>query len=307
MSNIFKGVMPAVTTKFDSTGALDLDLFAKNIDAQLDAGVHGIILGGTLGEASTLTSDEKRELVRFTVSYVKGKVPIVLNIAESRTSDAIQVAQQAKADGAAGLMLLPPMRYKADGAETLAYFEAISNSTDLPIMIYNNPVDYGIEVTLDMFAYMAENCPNIIAVKESTRDISNITRMKNLFGNRFTILCGVDTLAMESLAMGADGWVAGLVCAFPAETVCIYELIQKEDFEAFKQAREIYRWFLPLLELDINPKLVQNIKLAEHYTGIGSPNVRGPRQELTGAELELVKNIIESSLATRPLLPDYKN
>ena len=304
--NIFKGVMPAVTTKFTESGELDLDLFKVNLQAQLQAGVHGIILGGTLGESSTLNQEEKRILVKETVSYVNGKVPVILNIAESSTAAALLAVSHAEEDGASGLMLLPPMRYKADDREVLNYFKAISKATELPIMIYNNPVDYGIEVSLDLFESLAKDCPNIVAVKESTRDISNVTRMRSRFGSRFSILCGVDTLAMESLAMGADGWVAGLVCAFPRETCCIYELIQSENFDNFKKARELYSWFLPLLELDINAKLVQNIKLAEYYTEIGSTYVRAPRLELEGEELARVKEIIETSLAKRPILPKYQ-
>jgi 4-hydroxy-tetrahydrodipicolinate synthase len=298
--------MPAVTTKFMESGELDLDLFKVNLQAQLQAGVHGIILGGTLGESSTLNQEEKRILVKETVSYVNGKVPVVLNIAESSTAAALLAVSHAEEDGASGLMLLPPMRYKADDREVLNYFKAISKATELPIMIYNNPVDYGIEVSLDLFESLAKDCPNIVAVKESTRDISNVTRMRSRFGSRFSILCGVDTLAMESLAMGADGWVAGLVCAFPRETCCIYQLIQSENFENLKKARELYSWFLPLLELDINAKLVQNIKLAEYYTEIGSTYVRAPRLELEGEELARVKEIIETSLAKRPILPKYQ-
>ena len=170
-------------------------------------------------------------------------------------------------------------------------------------MIYNNPVDYGIEVTHDMFEELIK-CPNIQAVKESTRDLSNITRLKNRFGDRIKILSGVDTLALESLFMGADGWVAGLVCAFPKETVAIYELVKAGRRE---EALEIYRWFLPLLELDINTKLVQNIKLAEVATGIGTENVRAPRLPLIGEERENVLSIINKGVASRPNLPDYAN
>lgn len=209
----WEGVYPAVTTKFTTDDRLDNEMFAKNIEAQLNAGVDGIILGGTLGEACSLMEDEKDELVKYTAELAKGKVPVVMNIAEQTTKGAIKAAEKAKANGADGLMMLPPMRYKADDLETVTYFKAVANSTDLPIMIYNNPVDYKIEVTLDMFESLSE-CENIQAVKESTRDISNVTRMKTRFGNRFKILSGVDTLALESLLMGADGWVAGLVCAF---------------------------------------------------------------------------------------------
>jgi len=295
--------MPAVTTKFNNDDTLDLIMFRKNIEAQIEAGVSGIILGGTLGEASTLTDDEKRILIQETVAIVDGKIPVIINIAEQSTSNAILAAQRAKEFGASGLMILPPMRYKATDNETVVYFKNIAKSTDLPIMIYNNPVDYKIEVTLDMFDELLEDCNNIEAVKESTRDISNITRIRNRFGNRLKVLCGVDTLALESILMGADGWVAGLVCAFPAETVAIYELV-KADRVA--QAIEIYRWFMPLLELDISPQLVQNIKLAEVGTGIGTEIVRAPRLPLHGKERERVLKIIEEGLRTRPHLPDYK-
>ena len=303
MSLQWKGVMPAVTTKFTNDDTLDLIMFETNILAQLDAGVHGIVLGGTLGEASTLTDDEKRILTRTTVDIVKDQVPVLINIAEQTTKGAIEAAQKAEADGAKGLMMLPPMRYKAGDRETVEYFKAVAKNTSLPIMVYNNPVDYKTEVTLDMFEELLK-CDNIEAVKESTRDISNVTRIKNRFGDRLKIMIGVDTLALESLLMGADGWVAGLVCAFPAETVAIYEL-QKTG--RIKEAIEIYRWFLPLLELDINPKLVQNIKLAEVATGIGTENVRAPRLPLFGKEREHVINIIKEGLRTRPTLPDYKN
>ena len=296
--------MPAVTTKFNEHDALDLENFKVNIKAQLDAGVHGIVLGGTLGEASTLTELEKRTLVRETVSYVNGAVPVIINIAEQSTKAAIELAEMAKEDGASGLMMLPPMRYKADDRETVTYFRKVAQSTTLPIMIYNNPVDYGIEVTLDMFDELLRDCPNIQAVKESTRDISNINRIRNRFGDRLAILCGVDTLALESLLIGADGWVAGLVCAFPAETVAIYELAKAGRTQ---EAIEIYRWFLPLLELDINTKLVQNIKLAEVATRIGTEYVREPRLPLAGDERQKVLGIIDQAMKNRPLLPDYQN
>ena len=303
MSIQWKGVMPAVTTKFTDNDTLDLKMFETNINAQLDAGVHGIVLGGTLGEASTLLDEEKRTLTTTTVDIVKEKVPVLINIAEQSTKGAILAAQKAEEDGAKGLMMLPPMRYKAGDRETVEYFKAVASSTSLPIMIYNNPVDYKIEVTLDMFEGLLK-CNNIEAVKESTRDISNVTRIKNRFGDRLKIMTGVDTVALESLLMGADGWIAGLVCAFPAETVAIYEL-QKAG--RIKEAISIYRWFLPLLELDINPKLVQNIKLAEVYTGIGTENVRAPRLRLFGEERKQVIKIIEDSLKNRPILPNYKN
>ncbi len=294
----WKGVFPAVTTKFHADGSLDMNLFFKNLDSQLAAGVHGIILGGTLGESSVLSQEEKITLTRETVNYVNGRVPVILNIAEGATQDALFWAKKAEELGASGLMILPPMRYGADAREVVAYFKAVANSTKLPMMIYNNPVDYKTLVTLDMFAELAD-CPNIQAIKESTRDISNVTRMFNRFGDRFQILCGVDTLALEELLMGAVGWVAGLVCAFPKETVVIYNLVQEGKIE---EARKIYRWFLPLLELDIHPKLVQYIKLAEQHCGIGSEHVRAPRLTLIGEERARIEKIITDGIKNRPVL-----
>ncbi|HRG08120.1 MAG TPA: dihydrodipicolinate synthase family protein, partial [Cyclobacteriaceae bacterium] len=195
MTVSWQGIYPALTTKFTSDDKLDFPLFEKNLKAQLDAGVEGVILGGTLGEASVLSNDEKFELVRFTVEKVAGKVPVVMNIAEGSTREALKQAAEAEKNGASGLMMLPPMRYKSDHRETVTYFKTVAQATGLPIMIYNNPVDYKIEVTLDMFAELAE-VKNIQAVKESTRDVSNVTRMINRFGDRFKILCGVDTITM---------------------------------------------------------------------------------------------------------------
>lgn len=297
MSITWSGVFPALTTKFTADDQLDLPLFEKNLQAQLAAGVNGIVLGGTLGEASVLTTAEKEQLIKYAVEKCAGKVPVVLNIAEGSTKEALQQAEYAKAWGAKGLMVLPPMRYKSDHRETVQWFKTIADATELPIMIYNNPVDYKNEVTIDMFAELIA-CKNIEAVKESTRDVTNVTRMKNRFGNRIKILCGVDTLAMEELCLGADGWVAGLVCAFPKETVTIYNLVKAGKIE---EAAKIYRWFMPLLELDIHPKLVQYIKLAETQVGIGSENVRAPRLKLEGKERADILKIIDDGIANRPV------
>lgn len=300
----WKGVMPALTTKFTASDDLDLGLFEVNVQAQLDAGVSGLILGGTLGEASTLYAEEKSILTRKACELVAGRIPIVLNIAEQRTSDAKEAASRARADGAQGLMLLPPMRYKATERETLVFFREVADSTDLPILVYNNPVDYGIEVTEEMFEELLRGHENIQAVKESTREISNVTRLRNRFGDRLRIMTGVDTLGLESLLMGADGWVAGLVCAYPAETVAIYSLAKAGRIS---EALKIYRWFLPLLELDISPQLVQNIKMAEAATDIGSEYVRKPRLPLEGPERERVERIIRTAMESRPELPEYRD
>ena len=298
MSIEWKGVFPALTTKFTDDDKLDFSLFEKNLQAQLAAGVNGIILGGTLGEASVLTTAEKEQLVKFTVEKCEDKIPVLLNIAEGSTKEALQQAAYAVAWGAKGLMILPPMRYKSDHRETVTYFKTVADATELPMMIYNNPVDYKLDVTLEMFAELTA-CKNIQAVKESTRDVTNVTRMRNRFGNRYKILCGVDTLAMEELCLGADGWVAGLVCAFPKETIAIFNLVKSGKIE---EAIQIYRWFMPLLELDIHPKLVQYIKLAETQTGLGSENVRAPRLVLEGKERAEILKIINHGIATRPTL-----
>jgi 4-hydroxy-tetrahydrodipicolinate synthase len=297
----WKGVMPALTTKFTPSDTLDMELFEKNLALQVEAGVSGIILGGSLGEASVLTNAEKEQLVKTALQNLSGKLPVILNIAEGNTSVALDQVRLAEQWGVQGLMLLPPMRYKADDAETVAYFTTIARSTELPIMIYNNPVDYKINVTLDMFEQLAV-CNNIGAIKESTRDVTNVTRLINRFGNRYKILCGVDTLALEELVTGAVGWVAGLVCAFPRETVALYALVKAGKIQ---EAVQLYRWFMPLLELDIHPKLVQYIKLAEQLAGVGTEWVRAPRLILQGEERVAVTQVIQQALNTRPILPAY--
>lgn len=296
MTPNWNGIYPALTTPFTAADAVDFAVFEKNLLAQLDAGVDGLVLGGTLGEASSLLNEEKFALVEFAVEKAAGRVPVVMNVAEQTTRFAVAAAREAERRGADGLMLLPPMRYRADDRETLAYFRAVADATPLPIMIYNNPVDYGIRVTPEMFEAMA-GWPTVQAVKESTRDVSNVTRMLNRFGDRFKILCGVDTIALESLMLGAHGWVAGLVDAFPAETVSIYRLAKTGRYD---EAARLYRWFLPLLELDIHPKLVQYIKLAQVATGLGTEHVRAPRLPLEGEERAAVWGIIQKAIAVRP-------
>lgn len=299
----WQGVYPAVLTPFKTDDSIDFDVFQINLQAQLQAGVDGIILGGSLGEASTLEIEERTALLRAAKGFVNDKIPVISTIAEQSTKGAIRAANEAERNGADGLMLLPPMRYNADARETMVYFRTVANNTALPILIYNNPVDYKIMVTLDMFEELA-GLPNIKGVKESTRDVSNVTRMINRFGDRFRVLCGVDTITYESLVAGADGLVAGLVDAFPRETVAIYRLIKAGYYQ---EALKIYRWFLPVLELDIHPKLVQYIKLAATRTGIGTEYVRAPRLPLEGKEREAVLAIINEAIETRPELPDYLN
>jgi 4-hydroxy-tetrahydrodipicolinate synthase len=301
MPFIWKGVMPALTTPMTEDDSIDVDLFIQQVDRQLRAGASGIIIGGSLGEASVLTITEKEQLVHAACSVTAGKIPVVLNIAEGNTAVAIEQIQQAEKWGANGFMLLPPMRYRSDDAETVAYFTTLAKATALPVMIYNNPVDYKINVSLDMFEELAQ-CANISAVKESTRDVTNVTRLINRFGDRFSILCGVDTLALEELVTGAKGWVAGLVCAFPEETMAIYALVKAGRIS---EALTIYRWFMPLLELDIHPKLVQYIKLAGQMSGYGTEWVRAPRLILQGEERDSITRVIQDAIDNRPILPEY--
>ena len=295
MKPTWTGVYPAITTKFTEDGHLDIPAFLKSIDFQVESGVSGIILGGSLGESSTLSFPEKLKLVEVLQPY-REKVPVIMNIAESSTQRAVEAALHAEKNGADGLMLLPPLLYKADADETVAYFREVASATKLPVLLYNNPVDYKIEITIPMFESLLE-VPNIEAVKESTRDVTNVTRLRNAFGDRFKIMGGVDTLCLETLMLGADGLVAGLVCAFPKETVTLFRLAKSGRYD---EAIKLYRWFMPLLEMDIHPKLVQYIKLAEVYTGIGTEHVRSPRKKITGAEREKIAGIIEAALKSKP-------
>ncbi len=295
------GVYPAVTTKFTKEGDLDIPIFLDNIAYQVAAGIDGVIIGGSLGESSTISHRERLALAKAALDRFGHQIDIVLNVAEGSTKDAIDLVKAAESLGIHGLMLLPPMMYKPTEREVVIYIREVAECTRLPILLYNNPIDYKVEISLAIFEQLID-LKNIQAVKESTRDVSNVTRMRNRFGDRFKILCGVDTLAMEELLMGADGWVAGLVDAFPRETVAIYRLVKAGKIS---EARMIYRWFLPILELDISPQLVQNIKLAEALNGIGTEYVRPPRQVLVGQERERVMAILERGLTNRPTLPNY--
>ena len=297
----WQGVYPAMLTPFKADDTIDFDMFTHNLNAQLDAGIDGVVMGGSLGEASTLLNEEKTELLLHCKKTMNRPVPAIVTVSEQSTRAAIAVAQNAEKNGADGLMILVPMRYKADDRETVTYFKTIAANSSLPIMIYNNPYDYKIEVTIAMFEELAK-VASIQSIKESTRDVSNVTRLKNAFGDRFKILCGVDTLALEEMALGVDGWVGGLVDAFPAETVAIYRLMKAGRYT---EALAIYRWFLPVLELDIMPKLVQYIKLAAAQTGLGTEYVRAPRLVLEGKERQWVLDTVNKAIATRPTLPDY--
>jgi 1-pyrroline-4-hydroxy-2-carboxylate deaminase len=295
------GVYPAVTTNFYEDQTLDFQTFEKNIVTQLAAGVHAIVVCGSLGENGVLTNDEKFSLIESAKKAVNGQVPIIMTVAECVTSQAISFVKTCEQMGVDGFMTLPPMRYSSDDRETLHFLHKVADATDLPTMLYNNPVAYKTFLSLEMFEDLAQN-QHFEAMKESTGDIRYMTDVINKFGTRFKILTGVDNLAFESLVMGADGWIAGLVDAFPYETVAIYELIKQNRLT---EAREIYRWFFPLLRLDIGAKFVQNIKLAEVATGLGTEWVREPRLSLAGVERAEVLSIINKALETRPTLPKY--
>lgn len=299
MAHIWQGVMPAVTTKFNADFSIDRGWTKKNIEAQIDAGVDGIIVCGSLGEASTLSLDEKLEVLDIAVDASRGRVPVLLTIAENSTLDGCRQAEAGAKHGAAGYMVLPGLRYLSDRRETLNHFRMVADASPLPLMIYNNPLAYGVDMTPEMFAEIADEA-KIVAIKESCGDVRRVTDLINVVGDRYAILCGVDNLAMEAILMGAHGWVAGLVCAFPHETVAIYRLIRAGRLE---EARTLYRWFAPLLALDVSAKLVQNIKLAEAIVGLGTEPVRPPRLPLAGAEREAVETLIRRAIETRPALP----
>ncbi|MBO6574678.1 MAG: dihydrodipicolinate synthase family protein [Rhodothermales bacterium] len=292
----WEGVFPAVTTKFTDTLAIDTHWMRINLEAQLDAGATGIIVSGSLGEASTLSMDDKEALVNMTVEIVEGRAPVVCGVAQRTTADACRMAERVARAGGSGLMLLPPMLYTSDRRETVTFLRAVANATDLPIMLYNNPVAYNVDVTPSMLQELADE-PKFEAIKESSDDVRRITDIINLVGDRYRIFTGVDNIALEALMLGAVGWVAGLVCAFPRETVAIFRLAKAGRFD---EAVALYRWFMPLLHLDVNTKLVQNIKLAEAMVGLGTETVRPPRLPLVGEEREAVMATIQRALDTRP-------
>ena len=297
---MWKGVMPAVTTKFTLEGALDHAEMARCFDLQIAAGCDGLIVAGSLGEGPML-SQEERIAVLKTAQAAAGNRPVLMTIFEASTWAACDMARKAAKAGASGLMVVPSPVYHANPAETEANLRDIAAAGDLPVMIYSNRVAYRIDVTPDIMERLADDA-RFVAIKESSDDIRRTTEIFNRLGNRFDVFTGVDNLAFEALAVGAVGWVAGLVVAFPAETVAIWRLMQ-----AGRQAEAlaIYRWFRPLLDLDVSTYLVQNIKLAEVLAIGTNDRVRGPRQPLNGARRAEVEAVIRAAIATRPALPDF--
>jgi 4-hydroxy-tetrahydrodipicolinate synthase len=301
LRNDWHGVYSAITTKLDRDENVDLAAVADDVRFQLDARVHGIVVCGSLGEASTLTADEKLAVARTAKEASAGRAPVVLTIAEDSTRAGSKLAEQAAKLGVDGLMVLPAMRYVSTPRETVAHFRTVAKASDLGIMVYNNPIAYGVDVTPAMLAELAAE-PKFVAVKESSGDVRRLTDIHNLIGDRYQLFTGVDDLAMESLMLGAVGWVAGLVCAFPKETVAIYELMQGGRIA---EARDIYRWFMPLLHLDVSLRFVQNIKLTEHIVRGTATTVRAPRLELTGEEKAKVEAVVAAALKQRPDLARY--
>jgi dihydrodipicolinate synthase/N-acetylneuraminate lyase len=292
----WQGVYPAATTQFHNDQSLDLPATAKHVERLLRGGVHGLIMLGTVGENCSLEYQEKLAVLRATVEQVRGRVPVLTGVAECSTALACRFAADAQKAGVNGLMVLPAMVYKSDPRETIAHFRSVTNVTDLPILCYNNPVSYGVDITPAMFGELADE-PKFVAIKESSENVRRITDLKNVCGDRYILFCGVDDLAFEAAVLGAVGWVAGLVNAFPEESVRLWDLAMKGRYE---EALRIYRWFTPLLHLDTHIKLVQYIKLAAAECGSGSEMVRAPRLPLVGKEREEILSLVRAAKARAP-------
>lgn len=298
MKPTWKGVFPAITTQFRDDESLDLAATAKHLEAMIEAGIHGVVLLGTVGENTALEYHEKLEVLREIKKAVRGRIPVLTGVAEYTTALASRFARDAEKIGLDGLMVLPAMVYKSDARETIAHYRAVANSTGLPIMAYNNPVSYAVDITPEMFRELMD-VPNLVAIKESSENVRRITDLVNIVGDRFILFAGVDDLVLESILLGAQGWISGLVNAFPAENRALWDLSTSGQWE---QARELYRWYTPLLHLDTKIKLVQYIKLAMAETGLGSEMTRAPRLRIEGAERDEVLAIIRHAIATRPQL-----
>jgi 4-hydroxy-tetrahydrodipicolinate synthase len=297
MSVSWRGVFPAVTTQFHADQSLDLSGTTRHLEILLKAGVHGIIMLGTVGENCSLEYSEKLDVLRATVKQVAGRIPVLTGVAECSTSLGCRFAADAKKAGVDGLMVLPAMVYKSDPRETIYHFRSVAKATDLPILCYNNPVSYGVDITPAMFADLADE-PHFVAIKESSENVRRITDLMNQCGDRYLLFNGVDDLVLESVMLGAIGWVSGLVNAFPEENRLLWDLAATGQYE---EAVKVYRWYTPLLHLDTHPKLVQYIKLAMSETGMGSEMVRAPRLPLVGQEREDILSIIRRAIKTSPV------
>jgi 4-hydroxy-tetrahydrodipicolinate synthase len=299
MAELWKGVFPAVTTPFHPDGTLDLPGFERHLATLIGAGVHGLVLLGSLGENGTLSADEKLELIRCAVRTAGNRVPVLAGVAETTTARACEFVRQGQQAGLDGFMVLPPMQYVADRRETIHHLRAVAGVAERPLMIYNNPVAYRVDITPEMFEVLADES-RFVALKESSDDVRRVTEIQRRLGDRYAIFVGVDDLAMESLLMGARGWVAGLVCAFPRESVVLYSLITAGRL---REALVLYRWFVPLLHLDTDVKFVHYIKLAQKMAGLGNEHMRAPRLPLSGEERTRIEAVITEALSARPALP----
>ena len=296
----WRGVFPAITTQMHRDGSLDLDATARHAEALIASGITGLVFLGSLGENQTLTGEEKRLVMREMIATVKGRVPVLSGVAEAATAEAARYVRDCEKLGADGCMVLPPMSYRSpDPEERLAHFRTVAQATALPLMIYNNPISYANEVTPEMFARLA-SVKNFVAIKESSGDTRRITDLRNLVGDRYALFTGVDDLVLESAALGIDGWVAGAGIALPAHNQWLWELLQRGEWA---KAREVYRWFTPLMHLDVHVKFVQYIKLAVQECGLGREWTRAPRHPRTGAERKAVLRIIHETIATAPKTP----
>lgn len=296
MSTDWQGVFPALMTEFKADGSLDLDATQRHIQSCIDAGIEGLVMLGTLGENPSLTPDEKESVLKAAVEVASGKIPVLTGVAEYTTAFGIEFTRRAERAGVSGLMTLPCMVYQQDSREAVNHFRTLASVTDLPIMIYNNPVAYKVDLSPEDFLGLSD-VENIVSVKESSHDSRRITDMFNVVGDRYVIFCGVDDLVLENLLFGAKGWVCGMVNTFPREAVRLYELARDGKVA---EAYELYKWFMPLLHLDVDVKLVQMIKLANQITGEGSEHVRAPRLTLTGDERAHVEAVVNHALETRP-------
>jgi len=293
----WSGVLPAATTQFNAALEVDLEATRRVQAALLRDGVHGLVLMGTVGEGNSLSAEEKRTVLQGAVDVVAGKAPVIVGVSEFTTATAVRFVRDAERIGASGFMVLPAMVYVPAPRELEYHFRAIAEATALPIMLYNNPPSYRVNIDLDVLGRLAE-VSNIVAIKESSTDPRRFTDLINAFGERFTLFAGLDDIAFEGLTLGAKGWVSGLTNAFPTESLALYAAIRDGDLPL---ARRIYRWFMPLLHLDSEPDLVQSIKLAEQVMGRGSERVRPPRWPLEGARRAAVIAMVERARTTRPL------
>ncbi len=293
---VWAGVFPAVTTQFKNDQSLDLEATQRHVDVLIQSGCRGLVMLGTVGENTSLTADEKHDVLRAAKEAASGRVPVLSGVAEYTTAGAAEFARSCEAIGIDGLMVLPAMVYKSDPRETLTHYRTVARASGLPIMVYNNPVSYSVDITPEMFADLADE-DTIVAIKESSENLRRLTDITNITGGRYTLFSGVDDLVLESVLLGAAGWVAGLVNAFPRESVELFDWAVSGRWD---EARAYYRWLMPIFHLDTSPKLVQYIKLGQQVMGLGSEVTRAPRLALEGEERARIIALFEKTAADRP-------